>query len=553
MTDMVRYDLKALPDSRTHPALAGYLYFSCMRKSYIQLSTALIVSFLMAGNLFAQQKASAPGSDHTTYQPPFFTDTAHVSKIKKLMPVVERMYRSYAMKSGFPGMAFGIVVDGQLLHTGNFGYTHLLQQTKASAASLFRIASMSKSFTTAAILKLRDEGKLQLDEPVSKYIPVLKNIPLLTKDAPVITIRNLMTHTAGFPQDDPWGDRQLDITEKVFQAMLKNKISFSNEPGTTYEYSNMGFAMLGEIIRVVSGKSYQSYITENILKPLGMIHTVWEYNQVPAELLAHGYRVNDNSIIEEPLLHDGVYGAMGGLITSIEDFSKYMLWHLAAWPARNDAETNVLRRSSIREMHQSWSFNNLNAQYQYPNGRACPLLSTYGYGLRIGIDCEGRKFVGHTGGLPGFGSQWWIMPDYGIGVVAFGNLTYASMNKINFAVMDTLIKSAGLRPRELPVSSILQQRKKELVALLPGWSNVEKAGIFAVNFFLDESLELRRKKTQEIFTQIGKIKTVGEMKPENQLRGSFVITGESAAVEVYFTLSPENPALIQQLDLTLLK
>lgn len=503
--------------------------------------------------LLAQQKANAPVSDLSTYQPPAFTDKDRLNKIQKLMPLVEKMYKSYAIQNKFPGLAFGVVVDNQLIYSGNFGHTSFLQQTKVTSQSLFRIASMSKSFTTMAIIKLRDEGKLQLDDPASKYIPVLKDIPLLTKDAPAITIRHLMTHTAGFPEDNPWGDRQLDITDKVFKEMLKHKISFSNVPGITYEYSNMAFAMLGEIIRIVSGKSYQQYINENILTPLGMTHTVWEYTQVPVPLLAHGYRFEDKSWKEEALLHDGVYGAMGGLITSVEDFSKYMIAHLSAWPARNDAETGVIKRSSIREMHQPWSFNNLAPQFKYPNGRACPLVSSYGYGLRIGMDCEGRKYVGHTGGLPGFGSQWWIMPDYGIGVVAFGNLTYASMSHVNYAVIDTLIKSAGLIPMQLPVSPILQQRKKELVALLPDWRDAEKSNIFAVNFFPDQSLEQRKKKTQEIFAKAGSIKNIGELIPENQLRGSFAITCENASVEVYFTLSPENPALVQDLEVELMK
>lgn len=522
-----------------------------MIKHTLPITILLTLAFLQP--LLAQQKSKAPASDLSTYQPPAFTDKDRLSNIQKLMPLVEKMYKSYAAQNKFPGLAFGIVVDDQLIYSGNFGHTNFLQQTKVTAQSLFRIASMSKSFTTMAILKLRDEGKLQLDEPASKYIPVLKNIPLLTKDAPAITIRNLMTHTAGFPEDNPWGDRQLDVTDKVFKEMLKNKISFSNVPGTTYEYSNMGFAMLGEIIRVVSGKPYQQYINENILTPLGMTHTIWEYTEAPAPLLAHGYRFEDNTWKEEALLHDGVYGAMGGLITSIEDFSKYMIAHLSAWPARNDAETGVIKRSSVREMHQPWSFNNLAPQFKYPNGRACPVVSSYGYGLRISVDCEERKYVGHTGGLPGFGSQWWIMPEYGIGVVAFGNLTYASMSQINYKVIDTLIQSAKLTPRQLPVSPILEQRKKELVALLPDWQGAEQTSIFAVNFFPDQSLEQRKKITQDIFAKAGKIKKIGELIPENQLRGSFVIECENAAVEIYFTLSPENPALVQQLDVEVMK
>jgi CubicO group peptidase (beta-lactamase class C family) len=105
-------------------------------------------------------------------------------------------------------------------------------------------------------------------------------------------------------------------------------------PGVSYEYSNLGFALLGKIITNVSGKPYQQYINENILKPLGMKNTYWEYTKIPAEKLALGYRWQNNQWVIEPLLQDGSYGAMGGLITTIEDFTKYMDLHLSAWPAR---------------------------------------------------------------------------------------------------------------------------------------------------------------------------------------------------------------------------
>jgi CubicO group peptidase (beta-lactamase class C family) len=164
---------------------------------------------------------------------------------------------------------------------------------------------MSKSFTAMAILKLRDEGKLKLDDPAYLYIPEIKGIKYLTKDASPITIRNLLTHSAGFPEDNPWGDRQLANTDEQLIDLYKKGLSFSNDPGLGYEYSNLGFATLGYIIKKVSGKSYQEYITENILKPLGMTHTYYEYDKVPKELLAHGYRWIDNHWVEQPMLHDG--------------------------------------------------------------------------------------------------------------------------------------------------------------------------------------------------------------------------------------------------------
>lgn len=519
---------------------------------YTMKRFTLPLTFLILYGAHAQQaqvKQKTATSTHSqTYEPPVFDDKKRLEKIKAAIPVVEKMYKDYARKNNFPGLAFGLVVDDQIIYADGYGYTDVDKKIKTSGKSLFRIASMSKSVTTMAILKLRDEGKLRLDDPAYLYIPELKSMPLLTIDSPPITIRNLMTHTAGFPEDNPWGDRQLDTKDEALLQLIKEHLSNSNVPGVQYEYSNLGFAMLGKIIGNITGISYQQYITDNIFKPLGMNSTVWEYTKAPSDLLAHGYRWEDEKWKEEELLHDGTYGAMGGIITSIEDFGKYMAFHLTAWPPKNDKETGPVKRSSVREMQQPWAFNNLNTKFKYPDGRTCAMVSSYGYGLRISRDCDNKLFAGHTGGLPGFGSQWWIMPEYGIGVIANGNLTYAGMNTVNFAVMDTLISIAGLKPRQLPVSPILKQRKEELVMLLPDWSGAENSKNFAVNFFPDKSIAIRRRTSQEIFAKIGKIKKVGELIPENQLRGKFNIDGEKGTVEIFFTLTPENPALVQQLD-----
>ncbi len=489
----------------------------------------------------------------TTYQPPTFADADRLKKLEAAFPIVEKLYRERAEKFHYPGLAFGIVVDGKLVYSGGFGYTDVAKKTPATPKSLFRIASMTKSLTAMAILKLRDEGKLRLDDPAENYIPELKTHKYLTADAPRITVRNLMTHSAGFPEDNPWGDRQLDDSDADLLKLIKGGISNANVPSVAYEYSNLGFAMLGHIINVVAGKPYQQYITETILKPLGMNDTQWEYSRISAGKLALGYRWQDDKWLEEPLLHDGSYGAMGGLITSIDDFSKYVALHEAAWPPRNDEETDgptgrPVKRSSIREMQQPWTFSGLSAQAKNSAGQLCPTTSGYGYGLGWSKNCTGQVGVGHSGGLPGFGSQWRILPDYGIGVIAYGNLTYAGLGSVNSAVLDTLVAIGKLQPRRLPVSSILAQRKAELIKLLPDWKSAEQSGIFAENFFPDKSVSIRRKVVQDLYAKVGTIKQVGELIPENQLRGHFLMEGEKANIDVFFTLTPENPALIQQLD-----
>lgn len=399
-------------------------------------------------------------------------------------PVIDKLFTDCAVRNHYPGLVYGIVAGGKLVYTGSVGNADVGRKTPATSASDFRIASMTKSFVSVAILQLRDAGKLRLDDPASMYIPELAGQSGPASDAPAITVRNLLSHSAGFPEDNPWGDRQLAVSNEELLKLVRSGISFSNSPGIAYEYSNLGFTLLGYIVQKVSGQSYEDYITEHILKPLGMTHTYWEYSKVPQERLAHGYRWLNGDWVEQPMLHDGAYGAMGGMITTIEDFSKYVAFQMAAWPSRSGPEEGPLKRSSRREMQQPWTFNSLNAGYSfYEGGPVCAMTSAYCYGLRWSKDCKGRTMVGHTGGLPGFGSNWMILPDYGVGVISFVNLTYANAAAINVRVLDTLVTLAHLKPYAVPVSAVLEQRKKELVALLPSWENAAASGIFAMNFF----------------------------------------------------------------------
>jgi CubicO group peptidase (beta-lactamase class C family) len=517
-----------------------------------------ILFFVCTGILFLScqqnkqaEKALAVQYD-SLYHPAVFTDAARMEKIKTAMPVIDSIYKKHAEENHFPAISFGIVVDGQLIYKNSYGYTDIEKKIPATSSSLFRIASMSKSFTAMAILKLRDEGKLNLDDPAYLYIPELKNIKYPTTDAPHISIRHLLTHGAGFPEDNPWGDRQLADNDKDLMEFIGKQISFSNPPGISYEYSNLGFALLGKIITNVSGKRYQDYIKENIWQPLGMKTSEWEFGNVAADKLAHGYRWLNNKWNEETLLHDtpdGSWGAMGSMISSIDEFANYMSFHLSAWPPNNEKDNGPIKRSSVREMHHPWRWNGFNPNYKFPDGRSCAITAAYCYGLGWVKDCDGKTYISHSGGLPGFGSQWRIMPEYGIGVVAFANRTYAPMGFVNLKVLDTIIKMAGLQPMELPPSKILAQRKNELVKLLPDWNNAEQSGIFAENFFPDNPIDTLKKHARDLYVKAGKIISVKEVKPENQLRGSFILEGEKTNIEIYFTLSPENPPLIQEYDI----
>lgn len=510
-----------------------------------------LLSLLIACNSpqIAEQKVDSGSRPISkTYKVPVFSTDNRLEKIESITPQIDAMITEHAEERHIPGVVYGIVVDTNLVVASATGLLDINKELPATTSSAFRIASMSKSFTAMAIMKLRDEGKLSLSDPVTKYIPEMSGLEYLTADSPGIDIENLMTMTAGFPEDNPWGDRQLDESDQMLMNLLTNGIAFSNPPSYTFEYSNTGYALLGNIINRVSGMTYQHFITENILLPLGMNHTYWEYDNIPQEQLAIGYRWEDDQWKLEPMLHDGSYGAMGGLITSIEDFSKYVSFHLSAWPPRSNPDNGPIKRSTIREMHTP-QFSTLNTGATDFNNDPCATVSGYGYGLGIHTNCKGLKLVRHGGALPGFGSNYVFYPDYGVGIMAFGNLTYTApwpLKKIEKLLFETL----ELEPRKLPISDILRERKQQVEQLIKGWNPELEQELLAENFYMDKSREHRMAEAKEIFDSAGTILETEEITPYNQLRGSFIINTEKGFIDVFFTLTPEKEAKLQQLYLS---
>ena len=240
-----------------------------------------------------------------------------MTKLESAFPEIDGIFTKFVSDRHIPGMIWGVVIDGRLAHVKATGVSTRVGDLPVTADTVFRIASMTKSFTSLAVLKLRDEGKLSLDDPAERYVPELRGLKYPTDDSPRITIRHLLSHAEGFPEDNPWGDRRLADPDEQLSAMMRGGIPFSNAPGMAYEYSNYGFAILGRIVSRVSGRPYGDYVAANILKPLGMVSTTLHPSAVPPDRLAHGYRWEDEQWKEERLLADGSFGAMGGILTSV--------------------------------------------------------------------------------------------------------------------------------------------------------------------------------------------------------------------------------------------
>jgi CubicO group peptidase (beta-lactamase class C family) len=480
------------------------------------------------------------------YPPPRFSDRDRVQKLESALPEIDGIFRGYAEEKKIPGMVWGVVIDARLAHVGTFGVRDRSSQDPVHSSTAFRIASMTKSFTALAVLRLRDEGRLSLEDPVSRWIPQFARMELPTRDSAPLRVRQLMSHSAGFPEDNPWGDQQLAATDAALDEWLRRGIPFSTPPGTRYEYSNYAFGLLGRIVTKASGIPYERYVREQILATLHMDRTTFEFKDIPASSRAVGYRLKpDGSYEVEPPLPHGVFGAMGGLLTTADDLARYVAFHLSAWPARDDPEMGPVKRASVREMAHLWTPSNL--ALRRVDGELRASESGYGYGLRVSSDCRFETIAAHGGGLPGFGSYMAWLPHYGVGLFAMATLTYSGPAEPTSRAWDAMLKTGGLRKRELPPTRLQSEMRESILGLWRHWDDAQAKRIAAVNLLLDAPAAQRQAEIQRLKEEVGECSDAGPVLPENWLRGQFNLKCAGGTVGVFFTLSPTQPPMVQHL------
>ena len=479
---------------------------------------------------------------------PQFRDPQRAAKLKAALPEIEKVFERYHRERGLPGSAWGVVIDGELVYTKQFGVRERKGNDAVTADTAFRIASMTKSFTAAALLKLRDEGKLSLEDPVEKWIPEFKGYRYPTADTAALRVKQLVSHGAGFPEDNPWGDRQLAEPDAVLARWVKEGIPFSTPPDTEYEYSNYGFALAGRVIQKASGMTYRDYVEKKILAPLGMTGSSLEPKALPEKARAVGYgRRGREEYFEIDSLAHGSFGAMGGLVTTSKDLAKWVAYMLSAFPARDEAEGGPVKRASLREMQRLQRTSNFFAERSGPNNGLRATAGGYGYGLGVSQDCRFGHIVGHGGGLPGFGSYMMWLPEYGVGMFAMTNLTYQGPSPALSEAFDVLLGTGALQARALPASPVLTATRDALWGLWQKWDDGKFEKLAANNLFLDLPAADRKREIEQVQAQVGKCEAPGDVEAENWLRGQFRMNCERGEVVGSFTLAPTAPPTVQYL------
>lgn len=477
--------------------------------------------------------------------PALASDQATVPAAADALASIDRTFEEFRLDAHLPGLAYGIVAEGRLVHLRTLGVQDLETRRPVTPDTLFRIASMTKAFTALAILKLRDDGALVLDAPAESYLPELRGWKYPTEDSPRIRVRDLLGHTAGLVTDDPWGDRQTPLPEAEFTRLLRAGVPFTRAPGTAFEYSNLGYAMLGRIVGTVSRQPYKDYVERSLLRPLGMVASGFEAEKAPRELRALGYRWEDDEWREEPTLGHGAFSAMGGLQTSAAEYAKYVAWLLSAWPARDGADTGPVRRSSVRELAQGSSFPRLRPRFGRSGADACRQATAYGMGMIVAADCDLGLTLSHGGGYPGYGSHLLLLIDHGIGIFAFANRTYAGPAPPVWDAAVALHAAGWLKGRATPLSDALARAYRAAGAIYASGDVTSDAGLLATNFLLDRSAEGWARTLARLRQQAGTCDTAAPITPTGALAGEFTWRCEHGRLKGSLLLAPTDPPTIQ--------
>lgn len=321
-----------------------------------------------------------------------------------------------------PGLAIGIVQDGKLVHEAGFGTRNLDTGEPMTSKSIMSMASISKAFTSTAIMQLIEAGKLQVDDPFVKHVPYFEMEDPRYTD---ITIRHLLGHNSGLPEltddiffsefMDPWYDD--DCAERYVRS-LKTGVTLNQDPGgDQFLYSDFGYDILADLIHKLTGELFEDYMKHHIFEPLGMKDSTFLFEEVPPEALvaAHVYDKEGNAAVWEYFPYDRKHAPSSCLHSNLEDISRWVLAH------SNGGELDGQRILQPESQAQLWE-----PLFHWGDE---DILTDYGWGWQLGT-FEGKRIVTSLGGQPGVQTSVAILPEEGLSVMAFGNLLGA-LGEIN--------------------------------------------------------------------------------------------------------------------------
>lgn len=434
-----------------------------------------------------------------------FSVLAQNADLQKLDAYFEKSARDW----GIPGMSVGIVKDGEIIFSKGYGVLEVGKTAKPDGNTLYAIASNSKAFTSAMMAVLVQEGKLNWDDKVQKYLPYFELYdPFVSRET---TIKDLLCHRVGlgtFSGDVIWYKSDL-TSEEIIKRLKYIPNQFNFRDG--YGYSNVMYITAGEVIKKVTGKTWGENVQERILNPVEMERTIYSLQQLNVKgnfATPHAFEEEKN--IPIPFVDWEEVGALGGIITSVTDMGKWMIFNMNNGIIGKDTLLSPDSRNLIWKMHNTYNVDLSRIKETEIHFR--------GYGLGWSLsDYHGKMLVSHGGGYDGMISSVTMIPDEKLGIVVLTN----GMNAPTTAVTNYIL-DAFLGRKEKDWSTELLEKNKKRSTEDKRITEREEKRVTGTK----PSLELQ-KYTGNYFADIyGKI----EIKHENnQLRMYFEHTPELSA------------------------
>lgn len=448
----------------------------------------------------------------------------------RALEAVDALHRQRVESGVAPSSVWGVFDRSGLIASGGHGDRG--DGATPDADTVYRIASCTKSVTATALLGLVAGDALSLDAPVTDFVPAFAAVRLPTPDSPVPTVRMLLTMSAGFPTDDPWGDRQESISDAELDEVLRAGLLFDSVPGTRFAYSNLGYALLGRVVSAVTGEPFTRFATERVLRPLGLNDTVFAAADARGHVVTGHRRVGD-AWEALPTTGPGAFSPIGGLFSTVRDLARWGTWLAAAFDGsappfgadRPDPTvtgtptgsatatgtgagtaggpgTDPIGTADRRAMQQAMRAIPAEALPGSARGTG------YGFGLFVEHDPFVGPIVSHSGGYPGFSAHMRWSTSTGLGVVAFENATQAKVSVAAGQALDLVLADAvpaftapsapaavGPRPAAPGTAAVLPETRAAQGAvrrLLADWSDERAATICTPNVPMDVPWDRRR-------------------------------------------------------------
>lgn len=459
------------------------------------------------------------------------------------LPDLANAAAEYVASNHSPSGIVAVARHGEVLQThvwGDDGY---------DVATPFRVASLTKSFTALALLVLRRAGLLGLDDEVRQHLPELEvEAPA---DWPALRVRHLLSMAGGLATDNRWGDRQESIDRQTLSAWMASGLRLVFPPGSAFEYSNLGYALLGEIITRVSGQDYRELVRERIIDPLGLGETRFSAGELAA--VAPGYH-------REPMLPGetsawtllaptgpGAFSPIGGLYSSVRDLVAWADLYLRKRPPAGAAFT----AADLTEAQQP-----LNLIATAPADAPLRGLVTqaYGYGLGTEAFSDHGRLIAHSGGYPGYTSYMGWHSESGYTVVASANGSHSGVPAVGRRVMLSLMASVDERPQERPWPETLKAMDalEALAREAAGTASPEElaaryAHVFAGSVEMDFPMARRVEYLRKGLRSVGALRARDEEATvsERPCRARWSVAAELGRLEMSVELVPIAPYTVQ--------